>query len=596
MISNPTLITRLFLAISLTLTLTACSGDDGDDGAPGPQGDSGPAGPSGPPGPEGETGPQGPEGQPGVNQTLVELRLIGSFQVEGDVFDESAAEIVAHDVINQRLFVVNAQASSIDVLDITDPSQPSLIDTIDATEEGADANSVAVYEGTVAVAIQAEDTQAPGKVVFYDALSLEKLAEAEVGALPDMVTFTRDGQKLLVANEGEPSDDYLTDPEGSVSIIDLSNGLNNLGVTTADFSAFEDDKNTLMAQGLRVFGPNASLAQDLEPEYIAVSPDNNRAWVAMQENNAVAELDLSSDSISAIVPLGFKDHQLLGNELDASNRDDRINIRDWPVYGMYQPDAMASYAFNGTIYYITANEGDARDYDAWTEEFRISDLQLNTEAFPDAAQLQADDQLGRLRVTSTLGVSNPDVCAPSELRADVDTVEDHVENVCEYSSLFSYGARSFSIWREDGELIYDSGSAFEQMTARRLPGFFNSNNDENSFESRSDDKGPEPEAVTVGNINGQVFAFIGLERVGGIMVYDVTNPQNPTFVQYINNRDFTVSQDDLEAGLGGDLGPEGLAFIAAEDSPTDSPLLAVGNEVSGTTSIYAIDVIELGAN
>ena len=573
---SPTVFFRFSLAVSLAATLSACSGDDGDDGAPGSQGEAGPAGPT------------------GVNQTLIELRLIGSHQPDADVFDESAAEIVAHDTINQRLFVVNALASSIDVLDISDPSQPSLINTIDATEEGADANSVAVYEGTVAVAIEAEDTQAPGKVVFYNALSLEKLAEAQVGALPDMVVFTRDGQKLLVANEGEPSDDYLTDPEGSVSIINLANGLDNLSVTTANFSAFEADKEALMAQGLRIFGPNASLAQDLEPEYIAISPDNTRAWVALQENNAVAELDLTSDQISAIVPLGFKNHQLLGNELDASNRDERINIRNWPIYGMYQPDSMASYSFNGTTYYITANEGDARDYDAWTEEFRIGDLRLNTEAFPDAAQLQADDQLGRLLITSTLGVSNPDVCAPSELRADVDAVEDHVENVCEYSSLFSYGARSFSIWREDSQLMYDSGSEFEQITARRQPSYFNSNNDENSFESRSDDKGPEPEAVTVGRINGQVFAFIGLERVGGIMVYDVTNPQKPTFVQYLNNRDFTVSQEDLEAGLGGDLGPEGMAFIAGEDSPIDSPLLVVGNEVSGTTSIYAIDVIELG--
>ncbi len=172
----------------------------------------------------------------------------------------------------------------------------------------------------------------------------------------------------------------------------------------------------------------------------------------------------------------------------------------------------------------------------------------------------------------------------------------YVETTCVYSELFAYGARSFSIWSEDGRRVFDSGSEFERITASLIPDNFNGQNDENSFDNRSDDKGPEPEAVTVGTINGQTFAFIGLERVGGIMVYNVTNPQNPEFVQYLNNRDFSVSQDDLEAGMAGDLGPEGLAFIAAEDSPNGKPMLAVGNEVSGTTTLFGIDVIELSAD
>ena len=317
--------------LATVLGLAGCDGDDGTDGAP------------------------------GTSQTLIELNVVGSYQAEGEVFDESAAEIVAHDPSNQRLFVVNALASTIDVLDINDPAMPVKLSTIDATAEGAAANSVAVYGDLVAVAIEAENKQANGKVVFYNSTDLNKVGEVVVGALPDMVTFTRDGMKVLVANEGEPSDDYSVDPEGSVSIIDLSNGVASATVTTADFTGFNADQADLVTAGLRVFGPGATLAQDMEPEYIAVSIDNTKAWVALQENNAVAELDIAAGEITAIVPLGFKDHSIIGDELDASNRDSGINIRNWPVKGMYMPDAIASYGYNGKTYYITANEGDSRD-------------------------------------------------------------------------------------------------------------------------------------------------------------------------------------------------------------------------------------------
>lgn len=554
--------------LSTVLGLTACDGDDGSDGNDGAQ---------------------------GTSQTLIELNVLGSYA--SGVFDESAAEIVAHDPANQRLFVINANDSTVDVLDIQDLEQPVKLGTIDSTGEGASANSVAVYGDLVAVAIEAEVKQDNGKVVFYNSTDLNKVGEVEVGALPDMVTFTRDGQKLLVANEGEPSDDYTVDPEGSVSIIDIANGVASATVTTAGFADFNGQQAALMEQGLRVFGPGATLAEDMEPEYIAVSIDDTKAWVALQENNAVAELDIEAGDIMAIVPLGFKDHSLIGNELDASNRDDGINIRNWPVKGMYQPDAITSYGFNGKTYYITANEGDSRDYDGFSEEFRVADLTLDGTAFPDAAELQEDANLGRLNVTSTLGFGNS--CDPSD-PANVTLVgekydKSYVENNCVYSELYAYGARSFSIWSEDGKRVFDSGSEFERITASLIPDNFNGQNDENSFDNRSDDKGPEPEAVTVGTINGQTFAFIGLERVGGLMVYNVTNPQNPVFVQYLNNRDFSASQADVENGMAGDLGPEGLAFIAGGDSPNGKPMLAVGNEVSGTMTLFGIDVIELSA-
>jgi len=499
------------------------------------------------------------------------LEVIGQHQT--GVFDDGAAEIVAHDPRTQRLFKVNAAATTVDVLDINDPTNPVLVNTIDASSLGGGANSVAVHKGVVAVAIEANDAQAPGVVAFYDAYDLALLKTVTVGALPDMVTFTPNGRFALVANEGEPNDDYTVDPEGSVSIIDLRRGLAKARVRTADFSSFNGLEDELRAQGVRIFGPGASAAQDLEPEYITVSRNSRIAWVSLQEANALAVVNIRRAKVIDILPLGTKDHSLPGNELDASNKDDAINITSWPVMGMYMPDGIDSYHFRGLPYIVTANEGDSRDYDGYSEEERIEDLNLDPVAFPDAEELQKEENLGRLKTTTANGDTDGDG---------------------DFDELYSYGARSFSIWSASGELVFDSGSDFEDITASELPDDFNSTNDENdSFDNRSDDKGPEPEGVVLGTIRGRTYAFIGLERVGGIMVYDVTNPYDVRFVEYVNNRDFGVEAqlaDDSVNPEVGDLGPEGLAFIPWYQSPNRRPLLVVGNEVSGTTTVFQVNL------
>jgi hypothetical protein len=542
--------------------LAGCSGDDGRDGAPGPVG---------------ETGPAGPAGSAGTGEVLLDLNVIGRYS--SGVFDESAAEIVAYDPASERLFVVNSAAVTVDVLNLANPANPVLLDTIDASAEGGAVNSVAVNNGVAAVAIEAAVKTDPGKVVFYDTLTLAKISEVTVGALPDMLTFTPDGNAVLVANEGEPNVGYTIDPEGSVSVIDVSGGFAAPTVATADFSAFNASIDELRAAGVRIYGPGATVAQDLEPEYIAVAPDGLSARVVLQEANALAVLDLSDISapvITDIVPLGFKDHMIIGNELDASDRDPQgdpqIRIRNWPVFGMYQPDAIAAYQFNGRTYYVTANEGDDRDdFIPGEEGARVKDLVLDPVAFPNAAELQADSALGRLTVT---------------------TFDGDIDGDGQFEKLYALGARSFSIWAEDGTQMFDSGSDFERITAQRFPDNFNASNSSNDPETRSDNKGPEPEGVALGELAGRTFAFIGLERIGGIMVYDVTNPQSARFVQYVNPRDFSKDPES-ELALVGDLGPEGLVFIPAEDSPNGSPLLVVGNEVSGTTTVYQVDLIDL---
>ncbi len=499
----------------------------------------------------------------------ISMAPIGSYH--SGIFNEGGAEIVAHDPETQRVFTVNAGLSTVDVLDISDPSSPAKIMTIDISPYGDSPNSVAVHNGVVAVAV-ANPSPEEGAVAFFDADG-NFISSVAVGAGPDMLTFTPNGQRVLVANEGEPAD-YCApgldhDPEGSVSIIDVRGGVEDLSqsdVTTATFTQFND---AALDASIRIFGPNATVAQDLEPEYITVSHDSKTAWVVLQENNAIATLDIKKGKFTDIFGLGFKDHSLAGNGIDASDRDDTINIANWPVKGVYMPDGIASYKSKGKTYLVTANEGDAREWDCYAEEARIKDLTLDPAAFPNASDLQEDENIGRLTVTTANGDANDDGM---------------------YEELYAFGARSFSIWDENGQQVFDSADDFEQITAEALPAYFNANHEDNSastFDNRSDNKGPEPEGVVLGKVRGMTIAFVGLERIGGIMAYDITNPASPSFLSYANNRTFEVPADSPAAG---DLGPEGLAFIKADDSPTGKPLLVVGNEVSGTTTIYEITV------
>lgn len=490
------------------------------------------------------------------------LSKLGSFTHQGG---EASAEITAYDAASKKLFVVNGALASLDVLNLSNPAQPTLLQSITMASLWADAgaaNGVAVHGGMVALAVQAVDKTQPGRLIVLRASDYAVLGTATVGALPDMVTFTPDGKTLLLANEGEPNSYGLpdsVDPEGSISVVDVSAlTLNSANVTltakTADFKAFNSQKDALIASGVRIYGPGATVAQDMEPEYIALSADGKTAYVTLQENNALAIVDVATAKVTAIKPLGYKDHSLAGNGLDASDRDNAINIKTWPVLGMYLPDAIASYSVAGQTYLITANEGDARaDWPGYNEEARVKDLPLS----PALEAFKSDAQLGRLNVTTSLG---------------------QVNGV--YEKLYAYGARSFSIWNAQGQQVFDSGEQLEQLTKDLPQAKFNASHSDNKLDDRSDNKGPEPEGVIVAQFGQKHYAFIGLERIGGVMVYDVSQPTRPVYETYINTR----------SGATGDLGPEGLHFVHADKSPNGKPLLVVGNEVSGTTVIYQINL------
>lgn len=592
------------------------------------------------------------------------------------------AEIVTFDAASQQLFVVSG-GNQVSIVDASNPSDLSLVSTIDLTSfatsgganysSGIGANSVVVKNGIVAVAVAPALADTPnsagrteageaGKVIFFDTDG-NFISEVLVGALPDNLTFTPDGTKIVVANEGEAQGYQIgqVNPEGSVSIIDITN-INSPTVTTATFTAFNGQKAALEALGAKFNGPGATLAQDVEPEYITISADSKFAYVTLQENNAIAVVDLTTSTVTSILPLGFKDHSLPYNSLDTSdvfatidlggatggtftltvtnaddggvpqtttalafnaanntirdalrlltnidqanpgdNRDVAIagsgNFRDirfegvlpngdflanekttitidgsgltggtqpakvvingfnpqtYPnLFGLYQPDTIASYTVGGVTYLVTANEGDGRDYDGFVEEVRGASVSLDTDAFPNPAGIQDTEALGRLNVVGG-DYGDPDGDPQRE-------------------KLFAIGGRSFSIWNaQTGALVFDSGNQFE-LIASAL-GILD--------DSRSDNKGVEPEALTIGQIGDQTYAFIGLERSNGVLIYNITNPTAPKYVDYVN--------------APGDVSPEGLTFISEADSPSGKPLLVVANEVSNTLSV--IELLDLDSD
>lgn len=532
--------------------------------------------------------------------STVRLAPLGTH--ETGTFDESAAEIVAFDAGTDRLFVVNAQSGAIDVLDVTDPTEPTLVETVsmagqtlsDGTvvPEGAEVNSVAVHDGVVAVATQAPQKTDPGWVVFLTADG-EGLGGVHIGSLPDMTAFSPDGQHVVVANEGEPAEDFSSDPEGSVAVIDVS-GLPEVtqdDVRLARFTAWDEDRE--LPDGVRVFGPDVPVpdgqepagrvARNLEPEYVTVSADSTTAWASLQEANAIATIDLESAEVTEILPVPTTDHSQQGFALDPSDRDDATDIDTWPVTGLPQPDAIGAYTADGSDYLVTANEGDAREWGDYEEGVRVGDetYELCADAFGGeeaVAELKREENLGRLNATTASG-QRGDGC---------------------YEEIVAFGSRSFSILDAEGNRIFDSGQTIESEIARLIEDgvlpehAFNANHSANpSFDARSDDKGPEPEGLALGEVGDRTYLFLGLERVGGVMVFDITAPAEASYVTYLNTRNWDAEyEDELPEGVDpGDLGPEGLDFISAEDSPTGVPLLAVGYEVSGTTTMFEVQTV-----
>lgn len=591
------MLNKSIIALSLLSLLTGCSldGDDGQDGAQGVQGTAG------------NNGENGTNANSALNINLIGRAVLNAQSPEG------AAEIVAYQASKKWIYAINSSGDEAvvniipaDTFDtaalvkdnegiVTATNLASAITLLLNENTPGDANSIAIDANNqlLAVAMAATNVGEAGQIAFYDISGDTPvfIKNVTVGALPDMVAFSHDGAKVVVANEGEPNGDYSIDPEGTISIIDITNGTIADTAMSINFQDYNNQQAELEAQGLVFANPtgrtingnliNTTVAMDLEPEYVSISKDNKYAYVSIQENNALAIINLEDNSLE-LKGLGFKDWSNL--QFDASDKDGGVNFKSYPgLYGMYQPDTIASFSWKGANFIVSANEGDAREYffDASDEADCIAQGGLDYDAKDGCLGYIDESRVEDLTLAANFDYLNNDDNDIGRLK--VTTVKGDKNNDGQYESLYAYGARSFTIWDSNGLVVFDSGDQIARVTASVHGNAFNNNEDENKGDTRSDDKGAEPEALTLGEVGDRLFAFVGLERMGGIMVFDITNPYDVKFQDYFYNRGLEPSTD-----ISGDLAPEGMTFVPAAQSATNEALLIVGNEISGSIAVWEI--------
>ena len=591
------MLNKSIIALSLLSLLTGCSldGDDGQDGAQGVQGTAG------------NNGENGTNANSALNINLIGRAVLNAQSPEG------AAEIVAYQASKKWIYAINSSGDEAvvniipaDTFDtaalvkdnegiVTATNLASAI-TLSLNENTpGDANSIAIDANNqlLAVAMAATSVGEAGQIAFYNISGDTPvfIKNVTVGALPDMVAFSHDGAKVVVANEGEPNGDYSIDPEGTISIIDITNGTIADNALSINFQDYNNQQAELEAQGLVFANPtgrtingnliNTTVAMDLEPEYVSISKDNKYAYVSIQENNGLAIINLEDNSLE-LKGLGFKDWSNL--QFDASDKDGGVNFKSYPgLYGMYQPDTIASFSWKGANFIVSANEGDAREYffDASDEADCIAKGGLDSDAKDGCLAYIDESRVEDLALAANFDYLNNDDNDIGRLK--VTTVKGDKNNDGQYESLYAYGARSFTIWDSNGLVVFDSGDQIARVTASVHGNAFNNNEDENKGDTRSDDKGAEPEALTLGKVGDRLFAFVGLERMGTIMVFDITNPYDVKFQDYFYNRGLEPSAD-----ISGDLAPEGMTFVPAAQSATNEALLIVGNEISGSIAVWEI--------
>ena len=530
-------------------------------------------------------------GTAALNLTQIARYSAGQYNVDGGVM-----EIVAYNQATEWAYAINGQSGKlaaiplagltagahVEALTGTEIDVKALVEAEDSTFQYGDMTSVAISPDstTLAAALQAQGSNDAGRVALFTceedgSLTLEALVET--GAQPDMVTFAGDSV-VLTADEGEPREGYgenIADPKGSVTVVDVEAQES----TVVDFSAFDSQRDQLAEDGI-VLKKGSAPSVDLEPEYIAVS--GGKAYVTLQENNAIAVLDIESQAFEGVYSAGFEDHSTTAIDLD--KKDDAYDPQTYEsLLGIRMPDGIAAFTVEGTTYLVTANEGDARE---WGDEDQGTFYLSEDER--DFSEEGVTSPTGAITAENS-GLEGKVVFFKTEDFDGLDPEKDYV-----------FGGRSFTVFQatENGlEEVFTSGDDFEALTAQYVPEYFNASNDNAVLDDRSGKKGPEAESVTVGTVDGKTYAFVALERTGGVMAYDVTDPEAITFVNYVNTRDFGTTvegSEEYEDGemdkwvTGGDVAPEGLLFLDAASSPNGEPLLLAACEVSGTVAVYQL--------
>ncbi len=498
----------------------------------------------------------------GVNNgnNSLDMELIARHNSGAMSADGGSLEIVEYNSVNGYAYAVSGLKGKVIAVKVSDVENGETVEDLSGTEydvkelvdekaadEGfvyGDTTSVAISpDGTkLAAAIQHNDYDKAGVVAIFECNLDGTLTNPELihtGVQPDMVVFA-DDNTVLTADEGEPRNGYSegsADPKGTVSIINLADNTS----TQAGFENFTIDE--LVAKNVILGIANEEIISpenDLEPEYIAVSSDKKTAYVSLQEANAIGVLDIESKQFTGVYSIGFEDYSKVAVDLVEDSKYEATTYEN--LVGARMPDGIAVYENEGKTYVVTANEGDAREWGDYANEAKTKDF-----------------------TGENIRVLDSSLCAGLPEGKTV-----------------MFGGRNFTILEVTAEglrEVFDSGNDFERISAEAFPEYFNCSNDDNEIDSRSTKKGPEPENVTVGQVNGKTYAFAALERVGGIMVYDITDPENSTYVNYINSREF-------DTAIQGDDSPEGLCFV--ESNKAGYPMILSACEVSGTLAVYEL--------
>ena len=476
----------------------------------------------------------------------------GTLEPTGDDREQFQTEISATVTIGGKLFVFSSGGGG--TLQVTDATNGSDLDLLDKVAYGGGyiSTSVASYGNLLAVALSPADyntSGGQGLVRFYRVGvdgTLTQIADVSVGYLPDGIAFNETGTKLVIANEGQPAAGYTLDRPGSIGIIDITGraGQERFSYTDLGFEGIT------LPEGFRLSGPEGTTqANDIEPEYVSIL--GNYAYVTLQENNAVAKVNLATNTIETIFSLGTVDYST--QLVDLSDKDGGFKPLLGQAYeGLRMPDGIAAYSVKGKDYFITANEGDGREY------FAIgADPDEDDPVYTDEERGSGNaDRVKRLTDDANVGT-------------DLTT---------------TFGSRSISIFDADtGALLWDSGNTLQTIAfAAWVPSTDKDGNPilvSNYADSRSDDKGVEPEGVVVAKVDGRTYAIVSLERGVSSMlaVFDVSDP--------------TAGQFVTSTVIAGSISPEGLLVVDAKQSPTGRTQLVVSNEISNTLNIFDLEAL-----
>lgn len=522
-----------------------------------------------------------------ANEATVSVTEISSI-ISGD--GEGGTEIGTYHAGSKRVFTTNGVKNTIVIYDISDVANPKKVGTVALSPYGDDVTSVAAGRDVVVAVVNVADkfsatgvpTTTNGKIVVFDTNGKVLSSTDVLGVLPDSVTFAPNGTTALVAIEAQPvcaKDDPATaakedtdyskasDPEGGVTIVDLSNPASPV-LRFAGFYRFSVAE--MRSKGIAVSSVVNNVSKDFEPEFVT-AVDNNYAYVTIQEANAIGKLNIQAASFENVTRAFESKLKYVAR--DTSDRDSGAGPRTYEnVVAASQPDAIAGFKVGSGDYFLTANEGDAREYTCLNDDLRASALKIDSRRFPEWKTLSGSAALGRAKVNPNNGDKDGD--------GDIDTIN-------------LRGSNSMTMYR-NGIAIWDSADLLDQIQIQafgvaNINGSHSWSSDKSVVnyvgQDRSDDKGAEPEGVAVGMVGDRRIAVLGLERMSALAVFDITQPSNPIFQEWIQMlpAKATPAKDVRH------WSPEGVVFVPADKSPSGKALIITSYELSGSLSIHQIE-------